>query len=240
MVCYAGLLSAAPLDRLLYTSASFSRALAGVVNGEVAWWTSGGAVVVVVVFAGCLWSAVGVRRRGWAAVTAVACGAVGACVPGVACAGRSQFGLRYKDWCVLTPTFPHDFVESWWLEGPGGVSVALGLFPTKGGSFGVVLVGPVGCLRGRWRSRLWKWRNGAVSRGRGQEAPRTFRCIKTAQTDVTWAIDGSSGLRVCCLGRAGRVLACSSAGTPAGGACRCRTSRKSVRIRDKRASGTCT
>ncbi len=112
-------------------------------------------------------------------VSRVTAGVCEACVSGVACAGRSQFGLRYKDWYVWTPTFPHDFVESWWLEGSGGVSVALGLFPTKGGSFGVVSVGPVGCLRGRWRSRLWKWRNGAVSRGRGQEAPRTFRCIKT-------------------------------------------------------------
>lgn len=138
--------------------------------------------MVVVVSPGCPWSAVDVRRRGWVAVTAVACGAVGACVSSVACAERSQFGLRYKDWYVLTPTFPHDFVESWWLEGPGGVSVALGLFPTKGGTFGVVPVGPVGCLRGRWRSRLWKWRYDAVSRGRGQEAPRTFRCIWARRT----------------------------------------------------------
>ncbi|WP_220093032.1 hypothetical protein, partial [Actinomyces sp. Z5] len=46
---------------------------------------------------------------------------------GVVLAGWSRFGLRYKDWCILILTFPHDFVESWWLEGVGGVSVALGL-----------------------------------------------------------------------------------------------------------------
>ena len=113
------------------------------------------------------------------AVACVTCGVVGARGAGVVLAGWSQFDLQYKDWHILTPTFPHDFVESWWLEGFGGVSVALGVFSTKGGTFGVVPVGPAGCLRGRWRSRLWKWRNDAVSRGGGQEAPRTLRCIKT-------------------------------------------------------------
>ena len=42
-----------------------------------------------------------------------------------------------------------------------------------------MLAGPAGCLRSRWRSSLWKWRNDAAPRGRGQKAPSTTRCIKT-------------------------------------------------------------
>ena len=46
-----------------------------------------------------------------------------------------------------------------------------------------MLAGPAGCLRSRWRSSPWKWRNDATPRSRGQKAPSTRRCIKT--TDAT-------------------------------------------------------
>ena len=49
----------------------------------------------------------------------------------------------------------------------------------KCGSLHLVLAGPVGCLRGRWRSGPRKWRHDAGSRARGQQAPCTCRCIKT-------------------------------------------------------------
>ena len=82
-------------------------------------------------------------------------------------------------------------------------SVALGVIARKCGSLRLVLAGPAGCLRSRWRSGPRKWRHDAVSRVRGrkhrapvgalrrgavklvfsmgswQEAPRTCRCIKT-------------------------------------------------------------
>ena len=47
-----------------------------------------------------------------------------------------------------------------------GLSVALGVIAGKCGSLRLVLVGPVGCLRGRWRSGPRKWRHAAVSRAR--------------------------------------------------------------------------
>ena len=87
-----------------------------------------------------------------------------------------------------------------------GSSVALGVIAGKCGSLRLVLAGPAGCLRGRWRSGSWKWRHAAGTRARGrkhrapvgalrliaknepaallgrQEAPRTCRCIKTRAT----------------------------------------------------------
>ena len=65
------------------------------------------------------------------------------------------------------------------LEGP---SVALGVIPPLCATLGPVLAGPEGCSRGRWRSGPSKWRHTAAPEGRGQEAPRTCRCIETVQT----------------------------------------------------------
>ena len=44
--------------------------------------------------------------------------------------------------------------------------MALGVIAGKCGSLRLVLAGPVGCLRGRWRSGPRKWRHDAVSRVR--------------------------------------------------------------------------
>ncbi len=57
---------------------------------------------------------------------------------------------------------------------------------------GAVLAGPAGCLRSRWRSSPWKWRNDAVPRGRGQKAPSTRRCIKTLELIVLIYLTSSS------------------------------------------------
>ena len=52
-----------------------------------------------------------------------------------------------------------------------------------------VLAGPAGCLRSRWRSSPWKWRNDAIPRGRGQKALSTTRCIETSASAflVAWS-----------------------------------------------------
>ena len=50
-----------------------------------------------------------------------------------------------------------------------GSSVALGVIAGKCGSLCLVLVGPAGCLRGRWCSGLRKWRHDAGSRARGRK-----------------------------------------------------------------------
>ena len=47
-----------------------------------------------------------------------------------------------------------------------GLSVALGVIAGKCGSLRLVLAGPAGCLRGRWRSGPRKWRHAAGSRAR--------------------------------------------------------------------------
>ena len=102
-----------------------------------------------------------------------------------------------------------------------GSSVALGVIAGKCGSLRLVLAGPAGCLRGRWRSGSWKWRHAAGSRARGrkhlapvgalrpyqttsdifsswQEAPRTCRCIKTLQKQRYRAsISGQQAPRTC-------------------------------------------
>ena len=86
--------------------------------------------------------------------------------------------------------------------------MALGVIVRKCGSLRPVLAGPTGCLRSRWRSGFRKWRHDAVSRARVgkrrapvgalrlvisgrdahlipcREAPRTCRCIKTAEFGV--------------------------------------------------------
>ena len=66
----------------------------------------------------------------------------------------------------MTSTFPHGVVGSCSLEGVWGSSVALGVIAGKCGSLYLVLAGPVGCLRGRWRSGPRKWRHDAGSRAR--------------------------------------------------------------------------
>ena len=84
-----------------------------------------------------------------------------------------------------------------------GSSVALGVIAGKCGSLRLVLAGPAGCFRGRWRSGPRKRRHAAGSRARvskhrapvgalrperpalmiympaRQQAPCTCRCIKT-------------------------------------------------------------
>ena len=57
--------------------------------------------------------------------------------------------------------------------------MALGVIPPLCATLGPVLAGPEGCSRGRWRSGPSKWRHTAAPEGRGQEAPRTCRCIET-------------------------------------------------------------
>ena len=61
------------------------------------------------------------------------------------------------------------------------MSVALGVIAGKCGSLRLVLGGPAGCLRGRWRSGLRKWCHAAGFRARGQQAPRTCRCVKAME-----------------------------------------------------------
>ena len=60
--------------------------------------------------------------------------------------------------------------------------MALGVIPPLCATLGPVLAGPEGCSRGRWRSGPSKWRHTAAPEGRGQGAPRTCRCIETAET----------------------------------------------------------
>ena len=64
-------------------------------------------------------------------------------------------------------------------------SVALGVIARKCGSLRLVLAGPAGCLRSRWRSGPRKWRHDAVSRVRGRKhrapvgALRLLYCRRT-------------------------------------------------------------
>ena len=67
-----------------------------------------------------------------------------------------RFDLDFSAWCVGSCS----------LEGVWGSSVALGVIAGKCGSLYLVLAGPVGCLRGRWRSGPRKWRHDAGSRAR--------------------------------------------------------------------------
>ena len=55
-------------------------------------------------------------------------------------------------------------------------------------SLSLVLAGPEGCSRGRWRSGPSKWRHTATLGGRGQGAPRTCRCIETMTVMATMAV----------------------------------------------------
>ena len=57
--------------------------------------------------------------------------------------------------------------------------MALGVIPPLCATLSLVLAGPEGCSRGRWRSGPSKWRHTAAPEGRGQGAPRTCRCIET-------------------------------------------------------------
>ena len=73
--------------------------------------------------------------------------------------------------------------------------MALGVIPPLCATLGPVLAGPEGCSRGRWRSGPSKWRHTAAPEGRGQEAPRTCRCIKTGEykgVRVKWVLSGST------------------------------------------------
>ena len=75
--------------------------------------------------------------------------------------------VHIRTWApVSTPTFPHGVIGSCSLEGVWGSSVALGVIAGKCGSLRLVLGGPVGCLRGRWRSGPRKWRHDAGSKAR--------------------------------------------------------------------------
>ena len=52
-----------------------------------------------------------------------------------------------------------------------------------------MLAGPAECLRSRWRSSPWKWRNDAAPRSRSPKAPSTTRCIKTVQNLDNFHLD---------------------------------------------------
>ena len=71
--------------------------------------------------------------------------------------------------------------------------MALGVIPPLCASLGPVLAGPQGCSRGRWRSGPSKWCHTAAPEGRGQEAPRTCRCIETTVTSFVMVSSSVSG-----------------------------------------------
>ena len=138
-------------------------------------------------------------------------GRVGACVRRARRDLGPCFDPGFSAWCR----------RKLFAGGGVGSSVALGVIAGKCGSLRLVLAGPAGCLRGRWRSGSWKWRHAAGSRARGrkhlapvgalrpyqttsdifsswQEAPRTCRCIKTLQKQRYRAsISGQQAPRTC-------------------------------------------
>ena len=120
--------------------------------------------------------------------------------------GRVLTGLRLADLVVLitvgvvqdTPLDCH--FSAWSRPKPApdplpGPSVASGVIPTKGGRSGVFQPPPGRAPEGRWRSSPWKRCNHAPPRSRGQGAPRTARCIKTAKLwrcYATWSLSGTT------------------------------------------------
>ena len=86
-------------------------------------------------------------------------GRVGACVRRARRDLGPCFDPGFSAWCR----------RKLFAGGGVGSSVALGVIAGKCGSLRLVLAGPAGCLRGRWRSGSWKWRHAAGSRARGRK-----------------------------------------------------------------------